>query len=88
MHVVIRENDVNYVKMSFQSHFAAKSLNLIIVVSDNDNMNFWNPGAFLHMKGLMRHNLPINQAGRNLPTFGTRLYNVQIQIKFDHNDGP
>ena len=40
MHVFIRENDVNYVKMSFQSHCAAKSLNLIIVVSDNDNMNF------------------------------------------------
>ena len=43
------------------------------VVSDNDNMNFWNPRAFLHRKRPMRHTLPINRAGLKLPTFGTRL---------------
>ena len=36
----------------------------------------------------MRHTLAINRAGLKLPTFGTRLYHVQIQMKFDHNDGP
>ena len=42
-------------------------------VSDNDNMNFWYPRAFLHRKRLMRHTLPINRAGLKLPTLGTRL---------------
>ena len=59
-----------------------------VVVSDNDNMNFLNPRAFLHRKRPMRHTLPINQAGLKLPTFGTQLYHVVIQRKFDHNDGP
>ena len=40
------------------------------------------------MKGLMRYNLQMKRAGRNLPTFGTRLYNVLSQIKLDYNDGP
>ena len=36
----------------------------------------------------MRLNSPINGAEEKLPTFGTRLYHVEIQIEFDHNDGP
>ena len=28
MHVVVRENDVNYVKNSFEAHFSAKNENL------------------------------------------------------------
>ena len=30
MHVVVRENDVNYVKNSFESNFSAKNRNLIM----------------------------------------------------------
>ena len=58
------------------------------VVSCNDNINFWNPRAFLHRKRLVQHTLPIDQAGLKLPTFGTRLYHVQTQLKCDHNGRP
>ena len=42
MHVVVRENDVNYVKNSFESNFFSKKLKFDheVVVSDNDNINF------------------------------------------------
>ena len=40
MHVVVRENDVNFVKNSFESNVSGKNGNLtMIIVSDNNNMN-------------------------------------------------
>ena len=49
MHVVIRENEVNFVKKSFRLKFYIKSeFDYIVVLFDNDKLNFWIPWAFLH----------------------------------------
>ena len=42
MHVVIHENDVNYVKKSFENNFSTKKWKFDheAVVSDNNNINF------------------------------------------------
>ena len=41
MHVVIHENDINFVKRSFESNFSAKTkFDHEIVASVDDNINF------------------------------------------------
>ena len=75
MHVVVRENDVNYVKNSFESNFSAKNRNLTMKQLFL-TMTIWIfefLELFIHTNRLLRHTLPINREGRNLPTFSTQL---------------
>ena len=84
MHVLIRENDVDYVKKRFESQFIFdKKLKFEneVVVSDNGNMNFWNPRAFLPRKNILPHTLPINRAGRKLPKFDTGILSAHWESK-------